>query len=124
MSSRAGKGPAVKSYRRKKCLIDLNLAPAVTENREQEGPSSQVVTQEVQGDQQPPVAQPPQDALPPEVAQPAQVAQQPQVAQPPLIDVEAIDDDDVIESSPRAFAEVRFIFPLCVVFVSVMVSVY
>ncbi|RDX82186.1 E3 ubiquitin-protein ligase TRIM21, partial [Mucuna pruriens] len=83
MSSRTGKGPAVRSYRRRKAVLDLDLnsVPCV-ENREQEGPSTQPGPQEVQ------------------------VAQQPQVTQPPMIDVEAI-DDDVVECTPRAFAEAK-----------------
>lgn len=82
MSSRAGKGPAVRSYRRRKTALDLDLnrVPA-GENREQEGPSTQSVPREVQ------------------------VEQQQQATQPPMIDVEAI-DDDVVECTPRAFAEV------------------
>lgn len=82
MSSRAGKGPAIRSYRRRKTALDLDLnrLPA-GENREQEGPSTQAVPQEIQ------------------------LEQQPQVTQPPMIDVEAI-DDDVVECTPRAFAEV------------------
>lgn len=81
MSSRTARGP-VRSYRRRKTVLDfdLNRVPS-GENREQEGPSTQLGPQEVQA------------------------VQLPQVAQPPTIDVEAI-DDDVVESSPRAFAEV------------------
>lgn len=60
--------------------LDLNCSPP-GENREEEGPSVQ------QG--------------PPEV----QAGHQAVVVQPVTIDVEAI-DDDVVESSPGAFAEV------------------
>jgi hypothetical protein len=35
-----------------------------------------------------------------------------------MIDVEEIDDDDVIESSPRAFAEVYI--PFCIFLVSIV----
>ncbi|TKY67708.1 E3 ubiquitin-protein ligase RNF4 [Spatholobus suberectus] len=85
MSSRTGKGPAVRSYRRRKTALDLDLnrVPA-GENREQEGPSNQPGPQEVQVERQPQVTQP----------------------QPPMIDVEAI-DDDVVECTPRAFAEAK-----------------
>ncbi|KAK7404370.1 hypothetical protein VNO78_05215 [Psophocarpus tetragonolobus] len=83
MSSRAGKGPAVRSYRRRKAVLDLDLnsVPA-SENREQEGPSTHPAPQVVN------------------------VEQQPQVTQLPMIDVEAI-DDDVVECTPRAFAEAK-----------------
>lgn len=82
MSSRTGKGPAVRSYRRRKAVLDLDLNRVPNgENREQEGPSTQPGPQGVQ------------------------VEPQPEVAQPPMIDVEAI-DDDVVECTPRAFAEV------------------
>ncbi|XP_020215115.1 E3 ubiquitin-protein ligase RNF4 [Cajanus cajan] len=85
MSSRTNKGVAlaVRSYRRRKADLDLDLNRVPTgENREQEGPSNQSGPQE------------------------AQVQQQPQVPQPPLIDVEAI-DDDVVECTPTAFAEAK-----------------
>lgn len=118
MSSRAGKAPAVRSYRRRKSVLDLDLnLPAgesreqegagesqeqegagenreqggAGENREQEGPSIQLEPQEVQANQQQPVAQ------------------------PTMIDVEAI-DDDVVESSPRAFAEVNIPFVYLLLF--------
>lgn len=85
MSSRTSRQTAVRSYRRRKAVLDLDLnrVPA-GENREQEGPSTQ---------------------LEPQVVETQTNNQQ----QPPLIDVEAI-DDDVIESSPRAFAEVYLVF--------------
>ncbi|XP_027355052.1 E3 ubiquitin-protein ligase RNF4-like [Abrus precatorius] len=89
MSSRTGKGPAVKSYRRKKTVLDIDLnlpgdpnRVLAGENRELEGPSTQLGPQEVQADQQP------------------------QITQPAMIDVEAI-DDDVVECTPRAFAEAK-----------------
>lgn len=79
MSTRAPRGAAVRSYRRRKTALDLDLNSAPPgENREQEGP------QEVQA------------------------SHQPAVEQPTMIDVEAI-DDDVVESSPRAFAEVYLV---------------
>jgi len=74
--------------------LDLNRVPVGAENligeiREQEGPSIQLGPQvvEVQANNQ-------------------QQQQQQQQQQPPMIDVEAI-DDDVVESSPRAFAEAK-----------------
>lgn len=94
MSSRSGRPTAVRSYRRRKAVLDLDLnrVPA-GDNREQEGPSIQLEPQVVE----------------------TQINNQQQQAnnqqQPPLIDVEAI-DDDVIESSPRAFAEVYL--PFCI----------
>jgi len=60
--------------------LDLNRVPA-GDNREQEGPSTQSL---------------PQGVI---------VGQQPPASQPTMIDVEAI-DDDVVECTPRAFAEV------------------
>ncbi|RYR69949.1 hypothetical protein Ahy_A03g016481 isoform C [Arachis hypogaea] len=89
MSTRSGRG-AIKSYRRRKTglEIDLNQEPG-GENRELEGPSTQVEPQQVQASQQ------------------QQAVQMPQPAQPATIDVEAIVDDDVVESSPRAFAEAK-----------------
>lgn len=82
MSSRTGKGPAVRSYRRRKAVLDLdlNLVPA-SDNREHEGPSTQSGPLGVTVEQQPPVSQ------------------------PTMIDVEDI-DDDVVECTPGAFAEV------------------
>lgn len=82
MSSRTGKGPAVRSYRRRKTTLDLDLnrVPA-GDNREQEGPSTQSGLQGIVVEQQPPASQ------------------------PAMIDVEDI-DDDVVECTPRAFAEV------------------
>ena len=82
MSTRTVKGAAVRSYRRRKAVLDLDLncAPP-SENREQAGPSTRPGPQEVQADEQP------------------------EPVQPATIDVEAI-DDDVVESTPRAFAEV------------------
>ncbi|KAK7312232.1 hypothetical protein VNO77_35952 [Canavalia gladiata] len=90
MSSRTGRGSTVRSYRRRKTVLDLDLNRVPTEinrvaageNREQEGPSIQSGPQEVQADQQP------------------------QGTEPAMIDVEAI-DDDVIECTPSAFAEAK-----------------
>ncbi|KAK7264150.1 hypothetical protein RJT34_31754 [Clitoria ternatea] len=82
MSSRTGKGPAVRSYRRRKAGLDLDLNRPAGENREHEGPSTQPGPQLVQA------------------------VQLPQVMQPATIDVEAI-DDDVVECSRSAFAEAR-----------------
>lgn len=64
-------------------MLDLNVLPS--ESRDQEGTS----TQDVQHGEQ--------------------ASQQGQPLPPATIDVEAF-DDDVIESSPRAFAEVCFLF--------------
>ncbi|XP_047157107.1 E3 ubiquitin-protein ligase RNF4-like isoform X1 [Vigna umbellata] len=83
MSSRTGKGPAVRSYRRRKAVLDLdlNLVPA-SDNREHEGPSTQSGPLGVIVEQQPPASQ------------------------PTMIDVEDI-DDDVVECTPGAFAEAK-----------------
>lgn len=77
-NSRSG----VRGYRRRKVALnlDLNSVPP-GDNRDQEGTSIQVGAQNTQSRQQ-------GNSVP-----------------PPTIDVEAI-DDDVIESSPRAFAAV------------------
>ncbi|CAK8576797.1 unnamed protein product [Lathyrus sativus] len=97
MSSRTGRQTNIRSYRRRKTVLDLDLnrVPA-GENREQEGPSLQLEPQVVETQAN---------------NQLQQANNQPQQAnnqqQPPLIDVEAIDDDDVVESSPRAFAEAK-----------------
>lgn len=80
MSTQAIRGHPARGYHRRKSLdLDLNSMPP-TENRDQ-GQTSQFGLQE------------------------AQVNQQPSV-QPAMIDIEAI-DDDVIESSARAFAEAK-----------------
>ncbi|KAL5562132.1 hypothetical protein UlMin_031879 [Ulmus minor] len=75
--------PPIRGYRRRKQVmeLDLNRAPP-GDNRDQEGTSTQVSTQ------------------------PAQTSQQGISVPPAAIDVDAI-DDDVIESSPRAFAEAK-----------------
>ncbi|MED6109808.1 hypothetical protein PIB30_037006 [Stylosanthes scabra] len=92
MSTRSGRGPVpVRGYNRRRKTgleIDLNQEPG-GENRELEGPSTQVEPQQVQAAQQ------------------QQAVEMPQPAQPATIDVEAIVDDDVVESSPRAFAEAK-----------------
>lgn len=84
MSTPAVRGSGLRSARRRKTVLnlDLNCFPP-GENQEQGGPSTQHVPQEVQTGQQLPVAQ------------------------PVMIDVEAIEDDEVVESSPRAFAEAK-----------------
>ncbi|KAI9107935.1 hypothetical protein K1719_020808 [Acacia pycnantha] len=71
---------ALRSYRRRKAVLDLDLNRAPPENREQEGPSNL---------QEPHLVQ---------------ALQQPQDVQP--IDVEAI-EDDVIECTASAFAEAK-----------------
>ncbi|XP_022758714.1 E3 ubiquitin-protein ligase RNF4-like [Durio zibethinus] len=79
MSTLEVRGPPLRGYRRRKAVLDLNVPPS--ELREQEGTSQQ--------------------------AGPEEVSSQPvQPAPPATIDVEAI-DDDVIESSARAFAEAK-----------------
>ncbi|KAG8641951.1 E3 ubiquitin-protein ligase RNF4 [Manihot esculenta] len=74
------RGPTLRGYRRRKAMLDLNLLP--NESRDQEGTSTQDV----------------QFGVP--------TSQQEQPVPPTTIDVEAL-DDDVIESSPRAFAEAK-----------------
>lgn len=81
MSTRAARGATVRGYRRRKAILDLDLNTAPpSDNRDQEGTSTQVVPNEIET---------------------GQLGR----SVPAMIDVEAI-DDDVIESSPRAFAEV------------------
>ena len=76
------KGTHVRGYRRRKAGLDLDLNSAPpSENRDQEGTSTQVGHNETQA---------------------GQVGQS---VPPATIDVEAF-DDDVIESSPTAFAQV------------------
>ncbi|GAV70721.1 zf-RING_2 domain-containing protein [Cephalotus follicularis] len=79
MSTQGLRGP-LRGYRRRKNALDLNVPPV--ESRDQEGTSIQAVSHEVQSHQQ--------------------------GRSTPLtmIDVEAI-DDDVVESSPSAFAEAK-----------------
>ncbi|XWS36586.1 hypothetical protein CRYUN_Cryun20dG0097400 [Craigia yunnanensis] len=79
MSTFEVRGPSLRGYRRRKAVLDLNVPPC--EIRELEGTSQQAGSEEV-------TSQP---------VQPAPAA---------TIDVEAI-DDDVIESSARAFAEAK-----------------
>ncbi|KAJ7950470.1 E3 ubiquitin-protein ligase RNF4 [Quillaja saponaria] len=83
MSTGGVRGPAVRGYRRRKPVLDLdlNIAPP-GESRDQEGTSTQVGPHDVQAGQE-------------------------RLSVPPsMIDVEAI-DDDVVESSPTAFAEAK-----------------
>ncbi|KAG7011333.1 RING finger protein-like protein [Cucurbita argyrosperma subsp. argyrosperma] len=80
MSTQAMRGHTARGYHRRKSLdLDLNSMPP-TENRDQ-GETSQFGFPEAQVNQQ-------------------------QSVQPAMIDIEAI-DDDVIESSARAFAEAK-----------------
>lgn len=82
MSTQDVRGPGDRRGRRRK--TDLNLErnhTPLSENQEPGGSSTQQVPQEV-------------EAL-------LQLA----AAPPVVIDVEAIEDDDVVESSPRAFAQ-------------------
>lgn len=82
MSTQGVRGAPIRGYRRRKTTLnlDLNRAPP-GEIRDQEGTSTEVRTQNLQS------------------------RQQVNSTTPPMIDVEAI-DDDVVESSPRAFAAV------------------
>ncbi|KAF5726579.1 E3 ubiquitin-protein ligase RNF4 isoform X2 [Tripterygium wilfordii] len=77
MNAEGVRGPPLRGHRRRKAALDLNVAP--NENRDHEGTSSQIE------------------------AQPAQTGQR-QPIPPARIDVDAI-DEDIIESSPGAFAE-------------------
>ncbi|XP_022158096.1 E3 ubiquitin-protein ligase RNF4 isoform X2 [Momordica charantia] len=80
MSTQAMRGTTARGYHRRKSLdLDLNSMPP-SENRDQ-GEPSQLGLQEAHSNQQQPL-------------------------QPTMIDIEAI-DDDVIESSARAFAEAK-----------------
>ena len=88
MSTLEVRGPSLRGYRRRKAVLDLNVPPS--EIREQEGTSQQAGPEEVTG-------------------------QSVQPSPPAAIDVEAI-DDDVIESSARAFAEVCFSCYLFILF--------
>ncbi|XP_012490865.1 uncharacterized protein LOC105803305 isoform X6 [Gossypium raimondii] len=79
MSTLEIRGPSLRGYRRRKAVLDLNVPPS--EIREQEGTSQQAGYED-------------------------QTNQSVQTGPPATIDVEAI-DDDVIESSARAFAEAQ-----------------
>ncbi|EEF29648.1 E3 ubiquitin-protein ligase RNF4 [Ricinus communis] len=75
------RGPPLRGYRRRKTMLDLNVPPS--ESRDQEGTSSQ------------------------DAHRGGQTTQQGQQSVPlTTIDVEAL-EDDVVESSPRAFAEAK-----------------
>ncbi|KAF3435951.1 hypothetical protein FNV43_RR23043 [Rhamnella rubrinervis] len=79
MSTRVARVAPVRGSRRRKAALDLDLNSAPPgDSRDQEGPSTQVGRGAEQGPSVPPAT----------------------------IDIEAI-DDDVIESSPRAFAEAK-----------------
>ncbi|GMJ09001.1 SUMO-targeted ubiquitin E3 ligase 1 [Hibiscus trionum] len=80
MSTLERRGPSLRGYRRRKAVLDLNVPPS--EIREHEGTSQQAGYEE-------------------------QTSQSVHLGPPATIDVEAIDDDDVIESSARAFAEAQ-----------------
>ena len=82
------KSPPLRGYRRRKTVLDLNVPPI--EGRDDEGTSTTRI-------------EPPQGVQ----ASHQRNGQGPSLP-PPTIDVDAIDDDDddVIESSPRAFAQV------------------
>ncbi|KAH7517576.1 hypothetical protein FEM48_Zijuj09G0079700 [Ziziphus jujuba var. spinosa] len=86
MSTRGARGTTVRAYRRRKANLDfdLNREPP-GDNRDQEGTSTQVGPENVQG------------------------SQQGHSIAPVTIDVDSIEaiDDDVIESSPTAFAEAK-----------------
>ncbi|CAL0304297.1 unnamed protein product [Lupinus luteus] len=121
MNSRPGRAP-VRSYRRRKTVldIDLNHMPAC-ENQEQEGTPNQFLPQQVHdlqglpiqlgiqqvhGVLQPQPVQQVHSVLQPQPVQQVHSVLQPQPVQPPTIDVDAL-DDDVIECTPRAFAEAK-----------------
>lgn len=90
MSSRAARGAPVRGYRRRKTVLDLDLNTAPpSDSRDLEGTSTQVEHNGIQG----------------------------RSALPAMIDVEAI-DDDVVESSPRAFAQVCF---FCFFFLNLLI---
>ncbi|PON36040.1 Cdk-activating kinase assembly factor [Parasponia andersonii] len=79
MSTQSVRGPTLRGSRRRKAALDLDLNRAPPgDNRDQEGTSTQVRSHDTQSRQQ-------GNSVP-----------------PTMIDVEAI-DDDVVESSPRAF---------------------
>jgi hypothetical protein len=82
------KSPPLRGYRRRKTVLDLNVPPI--DGRDDEGTSTTRI-------------EPPQGVQ----ASHQRNGQGPSLP-PPTIDVDAIDDDDddVIESSPRAFAQV------------------
>ncbi|XP_062078017.1 uncharacterized protein LOC133782681 [Humulus lupulus] len=83
MSTQSTRGTTLRGHRRRKMALDLDLNSAPPSDiRDQEGTSTQVRSQESQ-------SRPQGNSLP-----------------PATIDVEAI-DDDVIESSPRAFAAAK-----------------
>ncbi|XP_059626220.1 uncharacterized protein LOC132269155 [Cornus florida] len=86
MSTRGLRGPPLKGYvrnsRRKRTILDVDLNAPPAQNRYEEGTSTHTNSQDVQA------------------------GQQGGSAQPATIDVEAF-DDDVIISSPRAFAEAK-----------------
>lgn len=89
MSTRGVRVAPVRGNRRRKAALDLDLnSTPPGDSRDQEGTSIQVGQQFVQGTEQ-------GSSVP-----------------PATIDIEAI-DDDVIESSPRAFAEVCLMFSCC-----------
>jgi hypothetical protein len=79
------KSPPLRGYRRRKTVLDLNVPPI--DGRDDEGTSTTRI-------------EPPQGVQ----ASHQRNGQGPSLP-PPTIDVDAI-DDDVIESSPRAFAQV------------------
>lgn len=81
------KSPPLRGYRRRKTVLDLNVPPI--DGRDDEGTSTTRI-------------EPPQGVQ----ASHQRNGQGPSLP-PPTIDVDAIDDDDdVMESSPRAFAQV------------------
>ncbi|WCJ38015.1 RING/U-box superfamily protein [Euphorbia peplus] len=99
MSTQGPRSPPLRGYRRRKTMLDLNVAPIGS--RDQEGTSAQNVARSVQPSQPGRSVQPSQ---PGRSVQPSQLGRS---VPPTTIDVEAFDDDDVIESSPRAFAAAK-----------------
>ncbi|KAH8517645.1 hypothetical protein H0E87_005535 [Populus deltoides] len=82
------KSPPLRGYRRRKTVLDLNVPPI--DGRDDEGTSTTRI-------------EPPQGVQ----ASHQRNGQGPSLP-PPTIDVDAIDDDDdVMESSPRAFAQAK-----------------
>lgn len=91
----------VRGYCRRKNIVDLDLnrTPPPSDNLDQVGTSRQLGNQDAQASQQ----------------GPEQRSQQGQAVLPAMIDVEAT-DDDVVVSSPRAFAEVCIVLSCILIF--------
>lgn len=95
MSTRGVRGSGiVRSYRRRKNILDIDLNRTPPSDNQVQGGASDAPTSQV--------------GL-------LQTIQQGQAVPPTMIDVEAI-DDDVVESSPRAFAEVCLVLFYALIF--------